>query len=379
MAEAAPLKICMVTTFYPPYHFGGDAIYVHRLVEALAARGHRVDVIHSVDAYRVLHPDEPELEFEHHPNVRLHTLWTDRPRLAALRSHQTGRPGAYERQLRSLLEGNDFDVIHYHNVSLMGAPEILRLGRAIKLYTAHEYWLICPTHILFRFDREACTKRTCLRCTLYARRPPQLWRRTGGLERALAQVDCLIMSSRFALEAHRAQGIARPMVVLPPPLPIPPEDALLCAPVSGRPSFLCVGRLEKAKGVHDVIEAARELGGAELVVVGEGPYGDRLRAQAQGLSHVRFTGNQSPAAVADLYREATALVAASLCYETFGLSVAEAMAHAKPAIVRRRSATSAPTGTTSAKRFTCSTPRAKSRVFSRNSGATASYVSVVVV
>ncbi len=99
-----------------------------------------------------------------------------------------------------------------------------------------------------------------------------------------------------------------------------------------------MGRLEKAKGVHDVIEAARELRGAELVIVGEGPYGGRLRAQAQGLSHVRFVGNQSPAAVAELYRGATALVAASLCYETFGLSVAEAMAHGKPAIVRRNGA-----------------------------------------
>ena len=44
-----------------------------------------------------------------------------------------------------------------------------------------------------------------------------------------------------------------------------------------------------------------------------------------------------------------------------------------------RSATSAPAGTTAANRSTCSTPRAKSRVFSRNSAATASYVSVVAL
>ena len=30
-----PLRFCMVTTFYPPYHFGGDAVFVHRLAEAL--------------------------------------------------------------------------------------------------------------------------------------------------------------------------------------------------------------------------------------------------------------------------------------------------------------------------------------------------------
>jgi len=30
------LRFCLVTTFYPPYPFGGDAVFVHRL-----ARGRR--------------------------------------------------------------------------------------------------------------------------------------------------------------------------------------------------------------------------------------------------------------------------------------------------------------------------------------------------
>ena len=28
---------CMVTTFYPPYHFGGDAMYVYRLAQRARA------------------------------------------------------------------------------------------------------------------------------------------------------------------------------------------------------------------------------------------------------------------------------------------------------------------------------------------------------
>ena len=44
----------MLTTFYPPYAFGGDGIAVQRLARALARAGHAVTVVHDVDAYRAL-------------------------------------------------------------------------------------------------------------------------------------------------------------------------------------------------------------------------------------------------------------------------------------------------------------------------------------
>ena len=47
-----PLKICMVTTFYPPYNFGGDGIYAYRLTNALARRCHEVHAIYDLDTMR---------------------------------------------------------------------------------------------------------------------------------------------------------------------------------------------------------------------------------------------------------------------------------------------------------------------------------------
>src|SRR6266480_4894837 len=73
---ARRLHFCMVTTFYPPFHFGGDALNVYRLSQALAERGHRVDVVHSIDAYRLHHAADPEIPFEHHANVTVHPLKT---------------------------------------------------------------------------------------------------------------------------------------------------------------------------------------------------------------------------------------------------------------------------------------------------------------
>ena len=49
-----PLRFCFLTTFYPPYSFGGDAIDVERFAHALMSRGRHVTVIHDVDAYELL-------------------------------------------------------------------------------------------------------------------------------------------------------------------------------------------------------------------------------------------------------------------------------------------------------------------------------------
>ena len=41
----------MLTTFYAPYSYGGDAMGVERLVTALAKRGHHLTVVHAIDAF----------------------------------------------------------------------------------------------------------------------------------------------------------------------------------------------------------------------------------------------------------------------------------------------------------------------------------------
>ncbi len=174
---ARPLRILHVSTFYPPWSFGGDAIYLSRLARALADDGHHVDVAHCRDAYTLLHPDPPPAAFVAHAGVQVHDLATRFGRYAPLLAHQTGRPLLKRRQLATLLRTGAHDVVHFHNVSLLG-PSVLAIGvpgrRPLKLYTAHEHWLVCPTHVLWKFRREVCRHPECLRCTLQARRPPQV-------------------------------------------------------------------------------------------------------------------------------------------------------------------------------------------------------------
>src|ERR1700678_466363 len=87
-----PLNFLHLSTFYPPYSFGGDAMQLYRLSHALAKAGHHVDVIHCVDSYHLLHPAEPTAKFAVHPNVVTHQLRSGFGSLSPLLTQQSGRP-----------------------------------------------------------------------------------------------------------------------------------------------------------------------------------------------------------------------------------------------------------------------------------------------
>lgn len=325
------MKFCMVTTFYPPYHFGGDATYVSRLVTALANRGHQIDVIHDRDAYYLQHPGEPSAAGVLAPNVIVRALKSPLGGLSPLLTHQTGRPLLKPLLRQQLTEGN-YDVVHFHNTSLIGAGA-LEYGDAVKLYTTHEYWLLCPLSLLWKYDRELCDRRECIRCTLHARRPPQLWRYGSYLRDQLAHVDRFIAPSRFARDTHFAGGIDLPFEILPHFLPEPANPAV-ATPPHDRRYFLFVGRLTKVKGLQTILPAFAGSDGPDLLVAGEGDYQAELRAAAEGHPRVHFLGPQPYDRLRSLYRHAIALIVPSICYEVFGLVLIEAFAEGTPVIAR---------------------------------------------
>jgi glycosyltransferase involved in cell wall biosynthesis len=326
----------MVTTFYPPHHFGGDATYVYRLSNELAQRGHRVTVVCSPDAFHAL-GGSADVDPASHPNVVVRRLESRPTVLGPLVTYLSGRPGLRTGSLRRLFERERYDVVHFHNVSLVGGPGVLAYGDGTKLYTTHEHWLVCPMHTLWRLDRETCERPTCLRCTLAYRRPPQLWRYGSLLERSAREVDLYLSPSRFTIEMHQRRGFDRPMRHLPPFIPeapAPETPAQVGDDGSEPPYFLVVARLEKLKGVQTLVELFAGYDKAELLVVGDGTYGAELRRQAAGLEHVRFLGSVPFYELASLYARAVAVIAPSVGYETFGMTTIEGFVQKTPAIVR---------------------------------------------
>ena len=332
-----PLRFCMITTFYPPYNFGGDGIFVYRLANELAKLGHKVDVIHCKDSYLWLQPSGPKGDFLNHSNVTVHGLKSRLGLLSPLLTQQTGYPFLKRKKIEALLKSKEFDVIHYHNISLVGGPKLLRPRKEITLYTMHEHWLVCPMHVLWKFNREVCTKKNCFLCTLVWKRPPQLWRYTNMLERAVRNVDHFISPSRFTLKKHHEMGLQVPIIHMPYFIPLSEEESSETE-IAGneevmKPYFLFVGRLEKIKGLQNLIPIFKEYSKAELLIAGDGEYGEVLRKLADGIENVKFLGRVNHKELRRLYKKALAVIVPSICYEVFGIIIIEAFSMKTPVIV----------------------------------------------
>ncbi|NNK62023.1 MAG: glycosyltransferase, partial [Gemmatimonadetes bacterium] len=165
-----PLRFAFLTTFYPPNNFGGDGIGIQRLARGLVRRGHHVTVVHDVDAHTMLYDGPERIPGPEPEGLEVVRLRSSRPLLSTVLTHQTGRPVVNGARIRQLLEEGDFDVVNFHNITLVGGPGRLAYGGdAVRLYMAHDHWLVCPMHVLWRHGRERCTGRQCLRCAAHHR------------------------------------------------------------------------------------------------------------------------------------------------------------------------------------------------------------------
>lgn len=333
------MRFCLLTTFYPPFNFGGDGIDVQRTARALVRRGHEVTVIHDIDAYEWLSGRRPSTEGQIDDGVSVIGLRSRLGVVAPFLTHQFGRPIVHGSTIANIIKQRKFDVVVFNNVSLVGGPGLLSFGGdALRIYIAHEHWLVCPTHVLWRFNREPCDERSCLRCVASYQRPPQAWRYTNLLERQLDRVDLFIARSEFSATKHREFGFSKPMAVmpyfLPGPIPTAGADAPSVRPHE-RPYFLFVGRLTRIKGVDSLIPAFKRYTDADLLVIGDGEELAPLKELASRTPNVKFLGRIPNEQLGPYYEHAIASITPSLGYETFGIVLIESFRQRTPVIARR--------------------------------------------
>jgi len=255
--------------------------------------------------------------------------------------------GVYSRAaygaIRRLMQEERPDIVHVHNLYPLFSPSVLgacrREGIPIVM-TCHNYRLICPIGTLFSHGEVcerctgchefACVLRNCTgnvaQSAAYALRNA-VARRFGLF---LRNVTLFIVPTEFVRRKLSTRGLAQGAFCVVPhsmPCPAQPVD---CS--SGR-YVACVGRASPEKGLPILLGAAARCPDLPVRVAGDHWAMSAPRPPAPG--NVQFLGPLPHPALKDVYAGARFLVMPSMCFETFGLAAAEAMAYGLPVIAAR--------------------------------------------
>jgi len=248
-----------------------------------------------------------------------------------------------KKELSYILTIEHPDVVHVHNVYPLISPSVLVACRKSDMpvvMTCHNYRLICPTGVFFD-EGEICERCNGGReywCVLKNCRE-NIFESIGyALRTAVARkfllfkdyVTLFIALTEFAKNRLIKAGFPEECIVVVPNMVSIPDSAI--DPSGGR-YVAFVGRMSSEKGVDTLLEAAARVPEVGVRLAGDGPIKPQLAEKAP--RNATFMGWLHKAQLASLYRKARFVVVPSICFETFGLTAAEAMSHGLPVIASR--------------------------------------------
>ncbi len=243
------------------------------------------------------------------------------------------------RRVRAFMRAFRPDVVHVHNLFPMLSPSVLRVvpDDVGLLMTLHNYRYACLPGTFLRDGKvcEDCLGRVPWRGVVHA-----CFRDSKAASAALAtaytvhkgvrsfeRIDRFLSVSGFMRTKHIDAGIPAGKIVVQPNF----THAVQRREGPGD-VFLYVGRLALEKGLRFLVEAWSGTG-AKLLVVGDGPDAELLRAAAPpGVTfRDRVPGDEIPA----LLRSARALLVPSQWYEGSPRSIIEAYAAGVPVLASK--------------------------------------------
>ena len=243
-------------------------------------------------------------------------------------------------EVRNMVRRFGPHVVHCHNLFPMLSPSVIRTchreGIPVVI-TLHNYRLMCLPSTFLREGRvcEDCFGRApwpgvihrCYRdslpgsATLATSLLVHRWLDTFGY------VSLFLAVSPFVRDKHIQAGLRADKVRIKSNF----TWAVARRDGPGQ-SFLYLGRLSPEKGLRTLIRAWSDVD-AGLVVVGDGPDADLLRAEAP--SSVRFAGALPAERVDELVSKARALLVPSVWYEAQPRVILEAYAAGVPVLASR--------------------------------------------
>ncbi len=325
------------------YPSGGDWTYIETVAELYRSRGHKV-IPFSMKDERNIPNNYSDYFIENVNYSELNKEKTIRSGVKVLKKSIYSAEAVDK--LQQLLKIEKIDLAHLNLIHHYLTPAIIKVLKKNKIpivWTLHDYTILCPQSTFISNDEvcEKCRNGNFYSCAL------NRCKKRSVLASSLAafenyfhtylnyykDVDFYICPSAFSYNKYKNFGF------FPDKLRHIYHTYKFEAPASkvqinSSRYILYVGRLEKIKGVHTLLEAMKSIPMINLKVIGDGSQENTLQAfkDNHSLDNVKFLGKLSKEDVLTEIQGSDFLVCPSEWYEVLGLTIYEAMLMAKPVI-----------------------------------------------
>jgi glycosyltransferase involved in cell wall biosynthesis len=363
--------------FFPRFYTGTETLSLE-VAKELQARGHDVSILCvEPDTHDIPYPAEPELRHDCYDGVPVWRFFT---------GSETGllerlEWESYDNRLIPLID--DFllrekpDIVHaFHLMRLtLSFAELVKKNGIPFYFTPTDFWLLCPTYQLLRYNGTLCTtpdKRSCFQCLLatymqgLADKPLKLrlalaFPRVAGLfnptvrscqrilesriernHRLMDLIDRVFWSNDF-IQNMFTENKYKPKNHKTIKFPVPQQaNSLFNLPLAEVSSVLRVafiGTLNPSKGPQVAIKAVRKLKPqvpVELSIWGAAPrfeFEQELKKLAKDDSRIMFRGTFPQNKFSEVLKDIDVLVIPSLWYENTPLVALSSLAARRVIIV----------------------------------------------
>ena len=330
------MKILMVNKFLYPN--GGSETYIFKLGKYLISKGHEVQYFGMDHEERCVgnHVGAYTSNMNFHGGSKLSKLTYPIKTIYSTEAR---------RKIRMVLDDFRPDVVHLNNFNYQLTPSIIleikkyekETNKRVKIvFTAHDYQLICPNHMMNNpntnencekclggnFDN--CIKGKCIHGSIAKSITGAMEALYWNTRKVYKHIDSIICCSEFLKSKMDSNPIFREKTIALHNF----IENVEWKEVEKKDYILYFGRFSQEKGIKTLIEVCKSLPNIKFVFAGTGPLEDEINS----IPNIKNLGFQTGEDLENLIRKARFSIYPSEWYENCPFSVMESQMYGTPVL-----------------------------------------------
>lgn len=237
---------------------------------------------------------------------------------------------------------------HVHNVFPLISPSVYYLLKRHNIpivQTLHNYRFICPNGLFVNNKREVCEKCAkgnfiyavigrCYRKSYIQSFILAFTIRIHRLIGTFKKIDVYVSPSHFLRNKMLNAGFPEKKILVKPHF----VDTKVLVPSDSHENYaVFMGRVEKEKGISNLIDAFKQISEIKLKIIGSGSYVHECKnlIKQNGLSHIEYSGFMGTSKRFEILKKALFMVFPSESCENFPYVLIESLALGVPVIASR--------------------------------------------